>query len=149
MHVVNASCILIFGGGGDGKTLDDLLVGRPNRLGLTGASLAEDEDADEVAEAAAREEFASEPGDGGYRADAEDWPVPGGVGSAAEGSDDDAAGAEVRQQAGEAAEGGGEEGNEEEEEPVVVRTVRTADKKKRTKKAKRRGGRAGRTKEEL
>ena len=41
LHVVNASCIVLFGGGAKGRHLGDVHVGVPNRLGRMGAMEAE------------------------------------------------------------------------------------------------------------
>ena len=41
LHVVNASCIVLFGGGAKGRHLGDVHIGVPNRLGRIGAMEAE------------------------------------------------------------------------------------------------------------
>ena len=114
MHAPNRSCLVLFGGSGKGRHLNDVVVGVPNRLGRPHlAEAAADEEAaaaEEAARAAADDE------DDYVTDEADEAPPPEGSAEAASWVEDD-------------------------EEVVVVRTRRTADTQKaaKRKRGKRRG----------
>ena len=141
LHVINASCMLTFGGNADDGHKNDLSIGRPNRLGRPGALEAEaDVRAAAAAEAEAMDEATKASSDAWYADDDDDDDeVVEEVEAAVRPVEEEAAAAAAAAAAVSAGGENGDDDDEEEEEAVVVRTVRVADKRKKARgKAKKR-----------